>query len=72
MKLIKKVEVRDSLYMSLLYQEQIMSVAHFIRRFPQYSRATIYRLNNRPLRERTDRWSSNRGRLSKLSEQDIR
>ena len=72
MKVNIKVDDRDSLYMRLLFQEQGCSAADISKRFPQYSRATIYRHINRPLTGRTDRRSSNPGRPSKLSEQDIR
>ena len=72
MKKINKLDERESLYMRLLFQEQKLSAAEIKKRFPQYSRATIYRHINRPLTERTDRRSSNRGRPSKLTDQDIR
>lgn len=58
--------------MRLLYQEVKLSVPQIAKKFPQYSRATIYRHINRPLTERTDRRSSNTGRPSKLTERDHR
>ena len=72
MKVIKNVNDRESLYMRMLYQKLKLTVPQIAERFPQYSRATIYRHINRPLTERTDRRSLNTGRPPKLTNRDNR
>ena len=58
--------------MRMLYQEQKLSVPQIMRKFPEYSRATIYRHVNRPLTEQVDRRKKNKGRPSKLTDRDKR
>jgi len=68
-----KVTIRDSLYIRLLYQEQNKTIANITEKFPQYSRATIYRHAVRPLNDlNVDRRRQNPGRPRRVSIQDER
>ena len=69
----KYIQIKQALYIRLLYQEQKLSVPEIMKRYPQYSRATIYWHVKRPVAETiVDRGKQNKGRPCKLSAQNKR
>lgn len=67
-----KVTQRESLYIRMLHVEESMSIPDIVKKFPQYSRATVYRHAKKPLAVKRDRRHDNKGRPSKVTAQDER
>ena len=67
------VTKEESVYMQYLHQEKGLSFNQILRRFPQYSKATICRHMKRPIDHNVfDRHANNPGRPKKLTERDER
>lgn len=67
-----RVTLEESLYMRFLYREQEVSVNELRRRFPDYSRATIFRHVRKDIKRPFDRRKLNKGRPRKLTIRDER
>ena len=69
---LKRVTMEESLYMRFLYVEKGVPVFDLMKRFPGYSRATIFRHVKRPVNRPFDKRKLNKGRPKKLSLRDER
>lgn len=69
---MNRVTAQESTYMRLFYREGGTSVSELAKRFPAYSRATIYRHVKRDIEQPFDKRKLNRGRPRKLSLRDER
>lgn len=67
-----KVSIADSLYMRFLYVELKMPVSRIMKKFPKYSRATVFRHVKRPLNRPHDKRKLNPGRPRRLTPRDER
>ena len=63
---LKRVTMEESLYMRFLYVEKGVPVSELMKRFPGYSRATIFRHVKRPVNRPFDKRQLNKGRPKKL------
>ena len=70
----KPIPLEVSCQIRALHQIGGMKGSDLVRRFPQYSRASLYRHAKKPLdgTDRIDRRHRNRGRPRKLNDRDLR
>ena len=64
---LKRVAMEKSLFMKFLYAEKGIPVSELIKRFPDYSRATIFRHVKRAVNRPFDKRKLIKGRPKKLS-----
>ncbi len=68
----KKIPIEISLHLRYLRQDKGETLPQLMKRYPEYSRTTIYNHSRRPIGKYGDKRHSNKGRPAKLSARDIR
>ena len=67
---LKRVTMKESLYIRFLHVEEGVPVSELMKRFPGYSRATIFRYMKRPVNSPFNKRRLKKGRPKKLSIRD--